>query len=98
MTGRWLYRRDWPAFAAQNSDGCWQPLPRAAWLAPARIGRAELWSAERLHDWLHALQPQAKAQLLVRLQHGPQDDWQELERVFLVSDDWPASMAEPAAI
>lgn len=98
LTGRWLYRRDWPAFAAQNSDGCWQPLPRAAWLAPARIGRAELWSAESLHDWLHALQPQAKAQLLVRLQHGPQDDWQELERVFLVSDDWPASMAEPAAI
>jgi hypothetical protein len=51
-----------------------------------------------LQDWLHALQPQAKAQLLVRLQHSPQDDWQEVERLFLVSDDWPAAVPGPTEI
>jgi hypothetical protein len=96
LIGHWLHRHDWPGFAAQNSDSCWQPLPRAAWLAPARVERAERWSAETLQDWLHALQPQAKAQLLVRLQHSPQGDWQEVERVFLVSDDWPSTMSQPA--
>lgn len=96
LTGRWLHRRDWPGFAAQNTDGCWQPLPRAAWLAPARVERAERWSAETLQDWLHALQPQAKAQLLVGLQRSPQGDWQEVERVFLVSDDWPSATPDAA--
>jgi hypothetical protein len=94
LTGRWLHRRDWPAFAAQNSDGCWQPLPRAAWLAPARISRHQLWSGESLQAWLQTLLPQAKAQLLVRLQPSRQDDWQEVERVFLVSDDWPTQMPD----
>jgi hypothetical protein len=96
LIGRWLHRCDWPGFAAQTTDGCWQPLPRAAWLAPARVERADLWSAETLQDWLHALPPQAKAQLLVRLQHSLQGDWQEVERVFLVSDDWPSAMPDAA--
>jgi hypothetical protein len=96
LTGRWLHRRDWPAFVAQNSHGYWQPLPRAAWLAPARIGQHQLWPDERLQAWLHTLLPQAKAQLLVRLQPSRQDDWQEVERVFLVSDDWPTQLPEAA--
>ena len=88
LTGSWLHRSDWPRFAT-HSAGHWQPLPRHAWLAPARIAPDELWSSERLHDWFHALEPQANAQLLVRVESSPRGDWQEAERAFLVSDDWP---------
>ena len=89
LRGRWLHRRDWPALAAQNSVACWQPLPRQAWLAPARLDPAGLRSTEEFEHWLAALPAQANAQLLVRLTEGPEGDWIEAERVFLLNDEWP---------
>jgi hypothetical protein len=94
LRGRWLHRRAWSSFAAQGADGCWQPLPRSAWLAPARVEHAELWASGTLQDWLDALPVQANAQLLVRLEEGPQRVWNEAERLFLVSDAWPAQAAD----
>lgn len=89
LRGRWLHRRDWPALAAQSSPGCWQPLPRQAWLAQARLDPGGLRSAEEFERWLAALPAQANAQLLVRLTEGPNGDWIEAERVFLLNDAWP---------
>lgn len=84
LRGRWLHHRDWPTLASAN----WQPLPRQAWLAPARL--AECWPRGQLKAWLDQLDAHAPAQLLVRLEQGADGDWWERERLFLVSDSWPA--------
>lgn len=96
LRGRWLHRRDWPDFAEQSDAGHWQPLPRQAWLPPARVESSAVWPAEHFEHWLNTLQPQANAQLLVRLEQGPQGDWREAERVFLVSDQWPEQTSDEA--
>jgi hypothetical protein len=69
----------------------WQPLQRHAWLAPARVEAGECWAGEQYAAWLHVLERQAPAQLLVRLEPDADGAWQEKERVFLVADSWPFS-------
>ncbi|MNP85734.1 hypothetical protein D3C76_1856070 [compost metagenome] len=46
---------------------------------------------EQFAAWLHVLERQAPAQLLVRLEPDAEGAWQEVERVFLVADSWPFS-------
>lgn len=84
LRGRWLRRRDWQTL---NLEGCWHPLPRHAWLAPARI---EAQQRVDVSAWLAQLPEMAPAQLLVRLEPGAAGDWFERERLFLVHDHWPA--------
>ncbi|PZQ36360.1 MAG: DUF1853 domain-containing protein [Ectopseudomonas oleovorans] len=87
--GRWLRQRDWDTFAATKPDARWQPLPRLAWLAPALIKTGEAWPADTFQQWLKLLRPEAQAQLLVRLEEDHAGDWREVERIFLVNDQWP---------
>lgn len=91
LRGQWLHRRDWATFTAPHPDACWQPLPRLAWLAPARVNASERWSGETFQQWLDTLPAQAGAHLLVRLEEDQAGVWQEMERVFLLSDNWPAA-------
>jgi hypothetical protein len=88
--GRWLHQRNWSDFASTRPGAHWQPLPRLAWLAPALINADGIWSDEMLQQWLNTLRPEAQAQLLVRLDEDREGDWREVERVFLVNDQWPA--------
>lgn len=91
LRGRWLHRRQWAPFLAEQSTERWQPLPRHAWLAPARLEESQVWAPQQLADWLQQLPSDAPAQLLVGLQPGDSGDWQESQRLFLVSDEWPKS-------
>jgi len=85
LRGRWVRRRDWPVAAGER----WQPLPRHAWLAPARVEADVCWAPQQFAAWLQALEPQAPAQMLVRLEAEDDGAWHEAERVFLVADQWP---------
>ncbi|MGG2396406.1 DUF1853 family protein [Pseudomonas sp. SH1-B] len=93
LRGRWLRQRDWRAFSARQPQACWQPLPRLSWLAPAMLGSDERWSPEMLEQWLHDLS--SRSQLLVRLEEDSAGTWREVERVFLVSDQWPLPSNHP---
>ena len=64
-----------------------------AWLAPAHVETAALWTPQQLQQWLAALASDANAQLLVRLEEIAPNSWQEAERVFLLHDHWPAQPA-----
>ncbi|MDH1261638.1 DUF1853 family protein [Pseudomonas sp. GD03944] len=96
LTGHWLHRRDWPAFRRDSPPGTWQPLPRQAWLAPARIATEDLWGSERLSQWFDDLLPLSNAQLLARVQPDAHGDWVEAERIFLVDDRWPETDETPS--
>ncbi|MFJ2981879.1 MULTISPECIES: DUF1853 family protein [unclassified Pseudomonas] len=85
LRGRWVRRGDWLVAGEQR----WQPLPRHAWLAAARVDADMCWAPQQFAAWLHALDPQAPAQMLVRLEPGSDDAWHEVERLFLVADSWP---------
>ena len=85
LRGRWVRRRDWLVAVGER----WQPLPRHAWLAPARVEAEVCWAPPQFATWLQSLEPQAPAQMLVRLEAEGDGAWHEAERVFLVADQWP---------
>lgn len=85
LRGGWLHQHQWLPDAGRH----WQPQPRQAWLAPARVSADELWSPARFEDWRKGLEAHAPAQLLTRMREREDGDWEEVERVFLVADSWP---------
>lgn len=89
LRGHWLHRHAWPGWREQAGPGRWQPLPRRAWLAPARAEADSVWSHAHLDEWLQQQAEDAPAQLLVRLEPDTRGVWRESERLFLVGDQWP---------
>ncbi|UCJ15031.1 DUF1853 family protein [Pseudomonas sp. MM211] len=89
LRGVWLHRSEWPGFQAKDGDARWQPLPRHAWLAPARMAQEEGWSSTRLQAWLDELPEHADAKLLVDMRPDASGYLHERQRLFLVDDDWP---------
>jgi hypothetical protein len=49
----------------------------------------ECWDKARFDEWRHALEPLARAQLVVRMIEDDCGDCHEAERLFLVADAWP---------
>lgn len=93
LRGRWLRMTDWPAFHASRPEAHWQPLPRSAWLAPARLADADIWQPRALDAWFQQNPLEQRSQLLVRLEPGSAGHWEERERLFLVADHWPNQAA-----
>lgn len=85
LRGGWLRQGDWIAQPGQR----WQPLPRQAWLAAARLSAQDCWGTAQFEAWRTGLEPHAPAQLLARLHEQEDGAWEEVERVFLVADSWP---------
>ncbi|WP_313055199.1 DUF1853 family protein [Pseudomonas lopnurensis] len=90
LHGRWLRQAQWERYQAQTPDALWLPLPRPAWLAPARLDASQLWERARFAAWIATQPAAARAQLLVRVCATATGDWLEQERLFLVSDEWPS--------
>ena len=89
LRSRWIRLRDWPMLRRDRQNQHWQPLPRSAWFAPARVAQADVWQAPDLDLWLQPVPIDRDAQLLVRLEPGIDSHWHEQERLFLVRDHWP---------
>lgn len=89
LRGRWLRQAQWARYQARIPDARWLPLPRPAWLAPARMEASQLWKSDRFAAWLATQPAAARAQLLVRVETTTLGDCLEQERLFLVSDEWP---------
>lgn len=89
LLGHWIRLRDWPGFKASRQQAHWQPLPRSAWLAPARLDAADVWPTPMLDAWLQDSPVEQGARLLVRVEPGADGAWHEHERLFLVADHWP---------
>jgi hypothetical protein len=96
LRGSWLYRGQWPDFAAQNTYGRWQIVPRSRWLAPARTDQASSLSLPQLTEQLDAARNQPSPQLIVQLEWRADGDWHEVQRLFVVHDDWPNAQESPA--
>jgi hypothetical protein len=94
LRGTWVRRGDWPAWHDLH-PGCWQPLPRMAWLAPAACAPEECWSAPRFAAWLAELPADAAPRMLVQLAPGGDGLWQEQRRIFVVDDHWPQAGSQP---
>lgn len=90
LEGYWLRHHDWPGPPGHDQYRHWQPLPRPAWLAPARLRHEAIWSGAEFDKWLDEVAGQRQAKLLVRLEPDANGNWLEQERLFLVPDGWPS--------
>lgn len=88
--GHWIRHRDWQRANAINTKARWQPLPRHAWLAPARLEEHEVWHAADFDSWIADIDGDCQAKLLVRLERDAEGHWLERERLFLMPNSWPA--------
>ena len=89
LRGHWLYRRQWPEFAAQTNQARWQVLPRSRWLAPARANQDSSLTLAQLELYLQQSAEFRAPLLLVQLEQQASGDWHEVQRLFLVKNDWP---------
>ena len=96
LRGHWLHHRQWLDFAAQNPNGRWLLLPRSRWLAPARSDQASSLSLAQLTEQLDSIDQQLRPLLIAQLQPQTDGDWHEVQRLFVLRDDWP-SAEQPGA-
>lgn len=87
--GIWLHRRQWPSFVAQTTAARWQVLPRSRWLAPARADEDSSLTLAELELHMQHSADSPEPLLLVQLEQQHSGDWHEVQRLFLVKDDWP---------
>ncbi|HEX7685615.1 MAG TPA: DUF1853 family protein [Trinickia sp.] len=92
--GFWVTRGEWMAFCATRAHARWMVLPRLAWLAP----RPAIANADADASGLGAAAALAER---LALQSGPTmvgsferertglGRWREIERGFVVPDEWP---------
>ncbi|MDP3844847.1 MAG: DUF1853 family protein [Pseudomonas sp.] len=89
LRGHWLHRAQWPSFAAQATQARWQVLPRSRWLAPARADEDSSLTLAQLELYLQQSADSRAPLLLVQLEQRASGAWHELQRLFLVNNDWP---------
>jgi hypothetical protein len=91
LCGHWLQRAQWPSFAAQATPARWQVLPRSSWLAPARADENSSLSLAQLTLYLQRSAEEPAPLLLAQLEQRANGQWHEVQRLFVVKDDWPAT-------
>lgn len=93
LSGLWLRHSDWPGYRRAtlqaHPDSRWLPLPRSAWLAPARVEDKALWPQDEFENWIENSPALPRPWLLTCLSPGNDQHWMERERLFLVPDSWP---------
>lgn len=89
LRGYWLHRAQWSDFAAQATPARWQVLPRSRWLAPARADQDSSLTLTQLELYLQQSAEYRAPLLLVQLEQRASGDWYEVQRLFLVKNDWP---------
>jgi len=93
--GFWVTRSDWTALCARRGSARWVVLPRLAWLAPrppitnetAEAGG--LSAADALAERF-AQQPGPAMVAAFERDSSMQGHWREVQRGFVVPDEWPA--------
>ncbi len=89
LRGLWLHRGQWPEFAAQTTAGRWLVLPRPRWLAPARTDETNSLTLAQLTEHLQQTTPVPIPLLVAQLEQRADGDWHELQRLFVLHDNWP---------
>ncbi|MBX9753750.1 MAG: DUF1853 family protein [Pseudomonadaceae bacterium] len=89
LRGYWLHRAQWPSFAAQAAPARWQVLPRSRWLASARADEDSSLTLAQLELYLQQSADSPAPLLLVQLKQRDSGAWHEVQRLFLVKNDWP---------
>lgn len=99
--GTWWYASQFLAQLAERETGHWLVLERKRWLSPAQTeGVEQLLGNDQLAEKIGKELINSARPLLIAAMAKQSDTntecWIETERLFVVADDWPTNLSDPA--